>query len=114
MRKTIFLASLFFAAAAFAQSYDTVLQGGRVMDPETGLDAVRNVGISQGRIARISAEALTGKRVLDAKASSTCISTARMLRAAASRPSTASPPLWKWKSVRRTWPHSCRRRTAAR
>ena len=67
MRKTIFLTSLFFAAAAFAQSYDTVLQGGRVMDPETGVDAVRSVGITQGKIMRISSEALTGKRVLDAK-----------------------------------------------
>jgi N-acyl-D-aspartate/D-glutamate deacylase len=67
MRTAIFLASLFFAAAAFAQSYDTVLQGGRVMDPETGVDAVRNVGITQGKIMRVSSEPLTGKRVLDAK-----------------------------------------------
>src|SRR6202034_1485499 len=67
MRTIILLASLFFAATAFAQSYDTVLQGGRVMDPETGVDAVRNVGITQGRIMRISSEPLTGKRVLDAK-----------------------------------------------
>jgi N-acyl-D-aspartate/D-glutamate deacylase len=67
MRTTIFLAALFFAGAVCAQSYDTVLQGGRVMDPETGLDAVRNVGITQGRITRISAEPLSGKRVLDVK-----------------------------------------------
>src|SRR3984885_1515145 len=67
MRTIILLASLFFAATAFAQSYDTVLQGGRVMDPETGVDAVRNVGITQGRIMRISSEPLAGKRVLDAK-----------------------------------------------
>src|ERR1700722_4223775 len=67
MRTIILLASLFFAATAFAQSYDTVLQGGRVMDPETGVDAVRNVGITQGRIMRISSEPLSGKRVLDAK-----------------------------------------------
>jgi len=67
MRTAIFFASLLFAAAAFAQTYDTVLQGGRVLDPETGLDAIRNVGISQGRIARISPEPLSGKRMLDAK-----------------------------------------------
>ncbi len=67
MRATILSAALFFAAAAGAQTFDTVLQGGRVMDPETGVDAVRNVGITAGRIMRISAEALTGKRVLDAK-----------------------------------------------
>jgi predicted amidohydrolase YtcJ len=67
MRAAILLASLFFAASAFAQTYDTVLQGGRVLDPETGLDAIRNVGITQGRIMRISPETLAGKRVLDAK-----------------------------------------------
>lgn len=37
------------------------------MDPETGLDATRNVGIAQGRIVRISTEPLAGKRVIDAK-----------------------------------------------
>jgi N-acyl-D-aspartate/D-glutamate deacylase len=67
MRTAILFVSLFFAAAAFAQTYDTVLEGGRVMDPESGVDAIRNVGISQGRIVRISSETLAGKRVLNAK-----------------------------------------------
>jgi N-acyl-D-aspartate/D-glutamate deacylase len=49
-----------------AQQYDLVLEGGRVMDPETGLDAVRNVGIRDGKIARISSEALRGRRVVPA------------------------------------------------
>jgi len=48
-------------------SYDTVIANGRVMDPETGLDAVRNVGISAGKIRAISVEPLNGKTVLDAK-----------------------------------------------
>src|SRR5215831_17088423 len=49
-------------AATFAspQQYDLVLEGGRVMDPETNLDAVRNVGIRGGKIARISSEPLAG------------------------------------------------------
>ena len=51
---------------ASAQVYDLVLAGGRVMDPESGLDAIRNVGITGDRIARISAEPLTGKRVIRA------------------------------------------------
>ena len=34
--------------------YDVVLARGRVVDPETGLDAVRDVGINEGRIAAIS------------------------------------------------------------
>jgi N-acyl-D-aspartate/D-glutamate deacylase len=66
MRAAVLFASLFFAVAAFAQTYDTVLQGGRVLDPESGLDAIRNVGITQGRIMRISSEPLAGRRVLDA------------------------------------------------
>jgi N-acyl-D-aspartate/D-glutamate deacylase len=55
------------ATAGFAQQYDLVIEGGRVMDPESGLDGTRNVGISNGKIARISAEPLTGKRVVSAK-----------------------------------------------
>ena len=42
------------ASAAFAQVYDIVLTGGRVMDPESGLDVMCNVGIQSGRIAAIS------------------------------------------------------------
>jgi len=36
-----------------AQQYDLVLEGGRVIYPETGLVATRNVGIRDGEIARI-------------------------------------------------------------
>ena len=50
-----------------AQQYELVLEGGRVMDPETGLDAVRNVGIRDGKIVRISSEALSGRRVIHAR-----------------------------------------------
>jgi hypothetical protein len=68
MRKLIFF--LFFLAfssnCVFAQQYDLVLEGGRVMDPETGLDAKRNVGIRDAKIVRISSEALSGKRVIHA------------------------------------------------
>ncbi len=49
-----------------AQQYDLVLEGGRVMDPETGLDAVRNVGVRDGKIASISASPLNGKRTINA------------------------------------------------
>jgi N-acyl-D-amino-acid deacylase len=36
--------ALIGAVEAHAQDYDVVLKGGRVMDPETSLDAVMNVG----------------------------------------------------------------------
>src|SRR5882762_726770 len=52
------------AQQSAAQQYDLVLEGGRVMDPETGLDAVRNVGIRDGKIVRVSSEALSGRRVV--------------------------------------------------
>lgn len=52
-------------AGAAAQSYDVVLAGGRVMDPESGLDAVRHVGIRGGTIAAISESALEGATVVD-------------------------------------------------
>jgi N-acyl-D-aspartate/D-glutamate deacylase len=56
-----------FAPAAQAQQYDLVIEGGRVLDPETGLDAVRNVGIQGGTVVRISSEPLAGKQVVSAK-----------------------------------------------
>ena len=43
------LAVVLSPLAALAQNYDVVIQGGRVLDPETGLDAVRNVGITAAR-----------------------------------------------------------------
>jgi N-acyl-D-aspartate/D-glutamate deacylase len=50
-----------------ATTFDLVLAGGRLMDPESGVDAVRNVGITSGRIAAISAARLRGKEVVDLK-----------------------------------------------
>jgi N-acyl-D-aspartate/D-glutamate deacylase len=55
------------ANLASAQQFDLVLQGGRVMDTETGLDAVRNVGVSGGKIVRITAKPLAGGRVIDVR-----------------------------------------------
>ncbi|MDH5590166.1 MAG: amidohydrolase family protein [Gemmatimonadota bacterium] len=57
--------ALFSSIPASAQEYDLVLRGGRVMDPESGLDAVMNVGIRDGRIAAIAADPLTGAEVVD-------------------------------------------------
>jgi N-acyl-D-glutamate deacylase len=53
MRKLIvcFLLLGFSVAASVAQQYDLVIEGARAVDPETGLDAVRNIGIRDGKIA---------------------------------------------------------------
>jgi N-acyl-D-aspartate/D-glutamate deacylase len=67
--RNLFLSVCLLAIAspfAAAQQYDLVLEGGRVMDPETSLDAVRNVGIRDGKIASISASPLNGKRTIHA------------------------------------------------
>src|ERR1700735_46580 len=66
MRSLILFSFLAISGFAAAQQYDLVLEGGRVMDPETGLDAVRNVGIREGKIVRISSESLNGLRVVHA------------------------------------------------
>jgi N-acyl-D-aspartate/D-glutamate deacylase len=47
--------------------YDLVIRGGRVMDPESGLDAVRDVGVVKGRIGAVSAEPLRGAATIDAR-----------------------------------------------
>ena len=49
-----------------AKTYDLVISGGRVIDPESGLDAERNIGVSDDRISRISKKRLKGHRVIDA------------------------------------------------
>ncbi len=50
-----------------SEKYDVVIANGQVMDPESGLDAVRNIGISGGKIRAISAGALQGNTTVDAK-----------------------------------------------
>ncbi|MBW2516682.1 MAG: amidohydrolase family protein, partial [Deltaproteobacteria bacterium] len=56
----------FAAVPVQAQDYDLVILNGRVMDPETQLDAVRNVGIKDGTIALITKEKITGQKTIDA------------------------------------------------
>ena len=57
---------LLASSALLAQQYDLVIEGGRVLDPETGLDALRNVGIRDGKVVRVSSEPLSGRRVVAA------------------------------------------------
>lgn len=46
--------------------HDIVIAGGRVIDAETDLDRICNVGIRDGKIASISAQALHGRKTIDA------------------------------------------------
>lgn len=56
---------MLLAVGAAAQDYDVVISRGRVMDPETKLDAIRDVGIRGGKIAAVSEAPLSGKSVVD-------------------------------------------------
>ena len=58
--------SSFFVIPTHAREiYDVVLLNGRVIDPESKLDAVRNIGISRGRIEVISSRQLSGREVIN-------------------------------------------------
>ncbi|TET88445.1 MAG: D-glutamate deacylase [Desulfobacteraceae bacterium] len=48
------------------KKYDIVIMQGRVIDAESNLDAIRNIGISKGVIQIIIKEPLIGKTVIDA------------------------------------------------
>ena len=49
-----------------AVTYDLVIANGRVIDPASGFDGVRHVGIRGGKIEAVSATPLEGTRVIDA------------------------------------------------
>jgi len=57
---------IFAAIPAQAKDYDLVILNGRVMDPETNLDAVRNVGVKDGKIAVITESNIQGAESIDA------------------------------------------------
>jgi N-acyl-D-amino-acid deacylase len=58
---------LALALPVMSADYDLVILNGRVMDPETMLDAKLNVGVKDGRIAVITRDAITGDENIDAK-----------------------------------------------
>lgn len=64
---TIGLAFLAVSACAPPERYDVVVRGGRAIDPDSGWDATRNIGIRNGRILAISNDRMAGDREIDAK-----------------------------------------------
>src|SRR5450432_4946925 len=53
--------------AAAGETYDLVIANGRVMDPESGLEGVRNIGIRGGKIVAVSEAPQTANATIDAK-----------------------------------------------
>jgi N-acyl-D-aspartate/D-glutamate deacylase len=70
MRRALVLLAVLIAfpcSFALAQPFDVVIENGRVLDPESGLDAVRNIGILGGKIAAIDSRPLQGKQRIDGR-----------------------------------------------
>ena len=71
MKRTVLLLSwvalaLAPAVGVVAADYDLVILNGRVMDPETGYDAIANVGVKDGTIAVITTDSISGSATIDA------------------------------------------------
>lgn len=62
----LFISFTFWIVPAIAADYDIIILNGRVMDPETNFDDVRNVGIIDGKIETITEKEITGKETIDA------------------------------------------------
>jgi len=62
----LIVCGIFAAMPAQAKDYDLVILNGRVMDPESGLDEVRNVGVKDGKIAAVTKKSIKGKESIDA------------------------------------------------
>lgn len=51
--------------ASAEEAFSLVINNGRVINPEAGPDAIRHVGIRQGRVAVISPSPLDGAQTID-------------------------------------------------
>ncbi|MEC9439166.1 MAG: amidohydrolase family protein, partial [Chloroflexota bacterium] len=54
------------------KNYDIVISGGRIIDPDSGMDSVRNLAISNGKIAEISLSELSAEETIDAAGNVVC------------------------------------------
>lgn len=66
MRLALAAAVVMLSASAYAQEFDLVIENGRVIDPETKLDAIRHVGIKDGRIEVVTDAEISGAETIDA------------------------------------------------
>jgi dihydroorotase len=64
----VVLAGVCGVATAAEPKYDLLIRGGRVIDPKSGTDAVRDVAVANGKIAQVAASipAAEAKQVVDA------------------------------------------------
>jgi dihydroorotase len=64
----IVLLSVLFLNTSFAQQYDLVLKNGHVIDPKNSIDAVTDVAVKDGKIAKVGKgiDPSSAKKVIDA------------------------------------------------
>ena len=48
------------------ETFDLVISGGRVIDPESGLDGIRDIGVRDGTVVTVSETPLDAAEVVDA------------------------------------------------
>lgn len=65
-KATIAIAMTLLCGSVLATNYEVVIKNGRVVDPETGYDAIANVGVNNDYITTITNEQIEGTRELDA------------------------------------------------
>lgn len=63
----LLLVAIVLSSSSNAEVFDLVILNGRVIDPESRTDAVRNLGISNGKIKAISLSRLNGRDTIDAR-----------------------------------------------
>jgi N-acyl-D-aspartate/D-glutamate deacylase len=63
----LLLATIAVSSSSNAEVYDLVILNGRIIDSESKTDAVRNLGISNGKIKTISRARLDGRNTIDAR-----------------------------------------------
>ena len=54
------------------KNYDIVISGGRIIDPDSGMDSVGNVAISDGKLAEISLSELSAEETINAEGNVVC------------------------------------------
>ena len=62
----VLLAGLLSCSNQPPATFDLVILGGRVMDPESGFDQIANLAVKDGKIAALSSEAVRGRETIDA------------------------------------------------
>lgn len=64
----LFLVMIFFVSRpVYAENYDIAIMGGRVIDPETGLDSIRNIGITGHKITIVTKDKISASEMIDAR-----------------------------------------------